>query len=101
MLLDPTAQQSRVRSPMPHLLPESYPAKLGRCQTGERPEYTQRDLSVLACHSRVPKAALSATEENPMPKEHKQPDFAAMSAPTADHERLTPFVGTFRAEVKI
>jgi len=36
-----------------------------------------------------------------MPKEHKQPDFAAMSAPTADHERLTPFVGTFRAEVKI
>ncbi len=36
-----------------------------------------------------------------MPDENKQTDFAAMSAPTADHERLTPFVGTFRAEVKI
>ena len=36
-----------------------------------------------------------------MPEEPKQPDFAAMSAPTSDHNRLTPFVGTFRAEVKI
>jgi len=36
-----------------------------------------------------------------MPEETKQSDFSAMSAPTADHKRLTPFVGTFRAEVKI
>ncbi len=36
-----------------------------------------------------------------MPDETKQTDFAAMSAPTANHERLTPFVGKFRAEVKI
>ena len=36
-----------------------------------------------------------------MPDEPKQPDFAAMSAPAPAHERLTPFVGTFRAEVKI
>jgi hypothetical protein len=30
-----------------------------------------------------------------------QADFAAMAAPGAEHERLRPFVGTFRADVKM
>jgi len=36
-----------------------------------------------------------------MSEEAKQTDFTAMAAPTADHERLKPFLGKFRAEVKI
>ncbi len=36
-----------------------------------------------------------------MSEQAKQTDFAAMAAPTEDHERMAPFVGTFRAEVKI
>lgn len=36
-----------------------------------------------------------------MSEEAKQTDFAAMSAPVAQHEKMRPFIGTFRAEVKI
>ena len=33
--------------------------------------------------------------------ENEGADFAAMAATTEAHERLTPFVGTFKAEVKM
>jgi len=36
-----------------------------------------------------------------MSEEAKQNDFAAMAAPVAEHEKMTPFIGTFRAEVMI